>query len=68
MSCTSFPCSWLLPSFRDVPYAEIANIDFVTHKQKRKRGEDDTMRTPTKALETAAQRTINLFRFHKAQN
>ena len=35
-SSTSLPCSWLPPSFRSVPFAEIANIDFTTPAQKRK--------------------------------
>ena len=34
--CTSLPCSWLPPSFRSVPFAEIAHIDFSTPAQKRK--------------------------------
>ena len=32
----SLPCSWLPPSFRSVPFAEIAHIDFSTPAQKRK--------------------------------
>lgn len=35
-TCTSFPCSWLPPSFRSVPFAEIAQIDFSSASQKRK--------------------------------
>ena len=33
---TSLPCSWLPPSFRSVPFAEITQIDFSTPAQKRK--------------------------------
>ena len=33
---TSLPCSWLPPSFRSVPFAEIAQIDFSTPAQKQK--------------------------------
>ena len=36
-TCTSLPCSWLPPSFRSVPFAEIAEIDFSSASQKRKR-------------------------------
>jgi len=36
-ACTSLPCSWLPPSFRSVPFAEIAKIDFSSASQKRKR-------------------------------
>ena len=36
-SCTSLPCSWLPPSFQDVPYAQIADIDFENPKQKRQK-------------------------------
>lgn len=36
-SCTSLPCSWLPPSFKTVPYATIADIDFSTPKQKRRK-------------------------------
>ncbi len=28
MSCTSMPCSWLPPSFKNVSFAPISNIDF----------------------------------------
>ena len=34
--CSSLPCSWLPPSFQDVSYAQIADIDFENPKQKRK--------------------------------
>ena len=33
---TSLPCNWLPPSFRSVPFAEIACINFSTPAQKRK--------------------------------
>ena len=36
-ACTSLPCSWLPSSFRTVPFAEIAKIDFSSASQKRKR-------------------------------
>ena len=32
---TSLPCSWLPPTFRSVPYAQLADIDFSTPHQKR---------------------------------
>ena len=35
-SCTSLPFSWLPPSFRKVPYAEVSQIDFTTTKHKPK--------------------------------
>ena len=41
LSCTSLPCSWLPPSFQNVEYAEIANIDFTTPQIKRKRSETE---------------------------
>ena len=34
-SCTSLPCSWLSPSFHNVPFAQLANIDFSTPQAKR---------------------------------
>ena len=33
---TSLPCSWLPPSFRSVPFAEVSSIDFSTPSQKQK--------------------------------
>ena len=36
-ACTSLPCSWLPPTFRSVPYAQLADIDFSTPQQKRKK-------------------------------
>ena len=35
-TCTSLPCSWLPPSFRAVPFAKLADMDFLTPLQKRK--------------------------------
>ncbi len=34
MACTSLPCYWLPPSFREVPYSQLADMDFVTPKKK----------------------------------
>ena len=36
-SCTSLPCSWLPPSFQDVEYAQLADIDFTSPQVKRRR-------------------------------
>ena len=33
---TFLPCSWLLPTFRSVQFAEVHNIDFTTPQHKRK--------------------------------
>ena len=41
-ACTSLPCSWLPPTFRSVPYAQLADIDFATPQQKRKKLKSDT--------------------------
>ena len=38
-ACTSLPCSWLPPTFRSVPYAQLADIDFSTLQQKRKKND-----------------------------
>ena len=38
-SCTSLPCSWLPPTLSNVPYSEIADIDFSTPAQKRRKTE-----------------------------
>ena len=35
--CTSFLCSWHPPSFRAIPFAKLADIDFSTLLQKRKK-------------------------------
>ena len=35
-SSTSLPCSWLPPSFRSLPFAEISDIDFTSPSLKRK--------------------------------
>ena len=35
-SSTSLPCSWLPPSFRSVPFAEVSDIDFTSPSLKRK--------------------------------
>lgn len=35
-STTSLPCSWLPPSFRSVPFARLAEINFSTPLQKRR--------------------------------
>ncbi len=35
MACTSWPCYWLPPSFREVPYSQLADMDFVTPKKER---------------------------------
>ena len=35
--CTSLPCSWLLPTFQNAPYAEFSDIDFETPQSKRRR-------------------------------
>ena len=42
MSCTSLPCSWLPPSFRSVPYAQLADTDFSTPQLKRKKDDYPT--------------------------
>lgn len=36
-SCTSLPCSWLPPTFQNVPYAELSDIDFTTPNAKRRK-------------------------------
>ena len=36
-SCTSLPCSWLPPSFHNVPFAQLANIDFSTPQAKQRK-------------------------------
>ena len=41
LACTSLPCSWLPPSFRNVLYSPVANMDFVTPQVKRKRNDID---------------------------
>ena len=38
-ACTSLPCSWLPPTFRSVPYAQLSDIDFSTPQQKRKKND-----------------------------
>ena len=46
LSCTSLPCYWLPPTFKNVPFARICDIDFTTpHKKKQKISEhlDDTL-------------------------
>lgn len=35
--CTSLPCSWLPPTLSNVPYRQIADIDFSTPAQKRRK-------------------------------
>ena len=42
MSCTSLPCSRLPPSFRSVPYAQLADIDFSTPQLKGKKDDCPT--------------------------
>ena len=36
-SCTSQPCSWLPPTFQNVSYSELSNIDSSTPQAKRKK-------------------------------
>jgi len=36
LTSTSLPCSWLPPTFRNVKFDEICNIDFTTPQHKRK--------------------------------
>ena len=36
-SCTSLPCSWLPPTFQNVPYAELSDTDFTTPNAKRRK-------------------------------
>ena len=38
-TCTSLLCSWLPPSFQNIPYSELAGIDFTTPQMKWKRSE-----------------------------
>ena len=38
-SCTSLPCDWLPPSFQNVQYSTLADIDFMTPQIKRKRSQ-----------------------------
>lgn len=40
-TCTSLPCSWLPPTFQNVPYAELSDIDFSTPQAKRKKVETE---------------------------
>ena len=40
-ACTSLPCSWLPPSYQNVPYAEVAKIDFTTPQLSRKRSRSE---------------------------
>ncbi len=48
-SCTSLPCSWLPPSFQNVPYAEIADIDFENPKLKRRKMLEQSSSSPGQA-------------------
>ena len=34
-TCTSLPCSWLPPTFQDVSYAKLSNIDFSNPQSKK---------------------------------
>ena len=40
-SSTSLPCSWLPPSFRNVPFSQLADINFATPQVKRKKIDSD---------------------------
>ena len=42
MACTSMPCSWLPPSFRNVPYAQLSDINFSNPHQGRKNDSDSS--------------------------
>ena len=44
MSCTFLPCSWLPPSFKQVPFARISAIDFINPDDRHKPG--PSARTP----------------------
>ena len=37
LSCTSQPCYWLPPSFKNVPYAEVCDVDFTSAPKKLKK-------------------------------
>ena len=37
LSCTSLLCSWLPSSFHNIPFSQLADIDFVTPQVKRKK-------------------------------
>ena len=48
-TCTSLPCSWLPPTFQNVPYSELAMISFATPQHKRCRSEKETEDTSPQA-------------------
>ena len=50
--CTSLPSSWLLPSFQDVPYSELAGVGFTTPEMKRKRSEPSDGPSTSRSNET----------------
>jgi hypothetical protein len=52
--CTSLPCSWLPPSFQNLPYSELANIDFTTPQMKWKRSEPGDGFSTSRSNETTA--------------
>ena len=37
LPCTSQPCYWLPPTFKNVPFAKICDIDFMSAQRKRKK-------------------------------
>ena len=67
LTCTSLPCSWLPPSFRAVPFAKLADIDFSTPLQKRKKltslnkGESSRSSQPTKQVQEPTEEEVQEF-------
>ena len=55
-TCTSLPCSWLPPTFQNVPYSELAMISFATPQHKRCRSEKGTEDTSPQAKKQATKR------------
>ena len=67
LTCTSLPCKWLPPSFRAVPFAKLADIDFSTPLQKRKKltslnkGESSRSSQPTKQVQEPSEEEVQEF-------
>jgi len=59
LSCTSQPCYWLPPSFKNVPYAEVCDVDFTSAPKKLKKLTSQTTCTSNAQSSSLAKTTVS---------
>ena len=58
LSCTSQPCYWLPPTFKNVPFARICDIDFTSAQRKHRNVLSSSPEDPSDVTSFAASTTI----------